>query len=124
MKNNRIIANIKFEKIRFIKILFLTILIILFLNLIQTSGFSQQVVVKFYVFSSPECEYCEEFENEYLPKMFEKYEQKIEVKILDVLNQEEYLLWNRFSEKLNYSDPLLPTVVVDDVMLSGLDEIE
>ena len=114
----------KFMKNKPIKILFLIILIILFLNLIQTSGFSQQVVVKFYVFSSPECENCKEFENEYLPKMFEKYEQKIEVKILDVLNQEEYLLWNRFSEKLNYSDPLLPTVVVDDVMLSGLDEIE
>jgi cytochrome c biogenesis protein CcdA len=124
MKNNRIIANIKFKKIRFIKILFLTILIILFLNLIQTSGFSQQVVVKFYIFSSPECEYCEELENEYLPKMFEKYEEKIEVKILNVLNEEEYLLWNRFSEKLNYSNPLLPTVVIDNVMLSGLDEIE
>jgi cytochrome c biogenesis protein CcdA len=119
MKVNKILI-----KNKLIKTLFLTILIILFLNLIQTSGFSQQVVVKFYVFSSPECEYCEEFENEYLPKMFEKYGEKIEVKILDVLNQEEYLLWNRFSEKLNYSNPLLPTVVIDDVMLSGLDEIE
>ncbi|MFH1584380.1 MAG: hypothetical protein ABIA56_04645 [Actinomycetota bacterium] len=115
---------IELFRMKIMKLLFLTILIALFFNLIYATGFSQEIKVKFYVFSSPECENCEEFKNEYLPKMFEKYEQKIEVKILDVLNQEEYLLWNRFSEKLNYSDPLLPTVVINDVMLSGLDEIE
>lgn len=114
----------KFMKNKPIKILFLAISIILFLNLIQTSGFSQQVVVKFYVFSSPECEYCEEFENEYLPKMFEKYGEKIEVKILDVNDAENYELWYKFCERFNISEALLPTVVIDDVMLSGLEDID
>ena len=106
------------------KLLFLAILIALFLNLFQTTGFGQKAVARFYVFTSPDCEYCEELGEKYLPELFKKYGEKIEVKILDVLNEGEYLLWNKFSEKFNYPNPLLPTIVINDVMLSGLDEIE
>ena len=106
------------------KLLFLTLLMVIFSNFIYVLSFSQQVVVRFYVFSSPDCGYCEELEEKYLPEIFEKYGEKTEIKILDVFNSEEYELWIKFSKKFQVTEPLLPTIVIDDVFLSGLDDIE
>ncbi len=115
---------IELFKMNIMKLFFLIILIALFLNLFQTTGFGQEAVARFYVFSSPDCNYCDEFKNEHLPKLYEKYGEQIEVKILDVYDAENYELWYKFCEKFNISEALLPTVVIDDVFLSGLDEVE
>ena len=126
MKHIKLLGTRFIESLRMktMKLLFLAILIALFLNLFQTTGFSQEIKAKFYVFSSPDCNYCDDFKDEHLTKLYEKYGEKIEVKILNIINSDEYILWDKFSKKFNILQPLLPSVVIDEVFLSGLDDID
>jgi len=98
-------------------------LVIFLLGAFSQICFSANNQVKIYFFYSRDCKECLDIENNYLPRVIQKYSSLVEIKYFEINEPDNYRLMTELEEKYGIIKNPPPTIFVGDKLLDGEEEI-
>jgi len=92
--------------------------------LIPLSVFAKEHKVRILLFYSPHCGHCIRLEKEFLPKVIDKYKNKINLEFLSVENKRNLSLLISLTQRYHMKRPGVPSVLIGNDFITGTKVIE